>query len=80
MVEHGGGVNHGVKSKFLANFLFCYVGADHLDEGAPCALDEAVGGLVARIGDNHLAFVGVNPSKFLASNELVVKVGVKFCR
>ena len=52
------------------------IGSSHLDDGVPSTFDEAIGGLTARVGGNYLGLVCFDPSKRLATDDLVVKVGV----
>ena len=67
----------GKEPKLPANLLFSDVCSGHLDNHAPCAFDEAVGGFAAGVCRDDLALVSKDPSEGLAADELVVEVGVE---
>ena len=77
LVEHGGGVTDSKELEFSADLFLGDVHPCHLDECAPGAFDEAVGGLSARICRDDLTFVLEDSSEGLAANDYGVKVGVE---
>ena len=66
--------------KLTTHLFFSDVCSGHGDDSSPCALNEAIGGLAARIGGDDAAFLFKDPVKGLSADEFLVEVGVESTR
>ena len=74
LINHHGRVSNGKVPELPTDLFFGDEGPGHGDDGTPCALSKAIGGLATCRSRDDVGFVGKNPLEGLSTDEFLVKV------